>query len=232
MFREVEEPGQSYRAVDQESPYFDAGTFKLALKHIVQKAGSEPEIVKDVADADLDQVGHDEIIALRHRLEHESIQLAVELEEAGVHRFPGIILLTGSLIGPGKGIKRFVRLSLWRRRGSRRGSLICDQSCNGTFRVYGLRRGRRGPTRHGRTRFHGRCGITEQILVRCAGLSGAAYAHRKGETQHTNSMVPQDNLHRGLLWYTRLRLTCPTTGWACSVARTVPNVEAISNQFF
>jgi hypothetical protein len=119
MFREVEEPAQSYRAIDQEPPYFDAGTFKLALKHIVQKAGSEPEVGKDVADADLDQVGHDEIISLRHGLEHKSIDLAVELEDVRVHRFPGIILLTGPLIGPGKGIKRFVRLSLLRRRGRR-----------------------------------------------------------------------------------------------------------------
>ena len=108
MFRGVEEPGQSHRAIDQKPPHFDAGTFELALKHIVQKAWSEPEIGKDVADADLDHVGHNEIIALRHGLEHKSIDLAVELEDVGVHRFPGIILLTGSLFGPGKRVKRFV----------------------------------------------------------------------------------------------------------------------------
>ena len=54
MFRDIEEPGQSNRAVDQESPDFDAGAFNLALKHIVEKAGSKPEIVKDVTDANLD----------------------------------------------------------------------------------------------------------------------------------------------------------------------------------
>ena len=123
---EVEEPGQSCRAIDQEPPYFDAGTFDLALKHIVQKAGSEPEIGKDVADADLDQVGQDEIISLCHGLEHKSIELQVEFEDVGVHRFPGIILLTGSLIGPGKGINRFVRWSLWRRWGSRCRNLLRD----------------------------------------------------------------------------------------------------------
>ena len=113
MFREVEEPGQSYRAVDQEPPYFDAGTLHLALKHIVEKSGSESGDCKDVADADLDQVGHDEIISLRYGLKHESIELTVELEEAGVHRLPrDPYSLAGLLIGPGKWIKRFVRLSL------------------------------------------------------------------------------------------------------------------------
>ena len=66
-------------ALNAIKPYFDAGAFDLTLKHIVQKAGSEPEIGKDVADTELDQVGHDEIIALRHRLQHDVGTLALGL---------------------------------------------------------------------------------------------------------------------------------------------------------
>ena len=106
--RKIEEAGQSNRTIDQEPSHFDASAFDLALKYIVQKARSKSKIGKDVANANLDQVWHNKIIALRHRLQHKSIDLAVELEDIGIYCFPGIILVTISLVDTGKRVKRAI----------------------------------------------------------------------------------------------------------------------------
>ena len=58
FFARSKNPANPTVLLIKNRPYFDAGTFDLALKHIVQETGSELEIGKDVADADLDQIGH------------------------------------------------------------------------------------------------------------------------------------------------------------------------------
>src|SRR6185503_13663033 len=46
--------------IEQEAPRLDAGAFHLSLEDIVQEPLREPQIVENVAEADLNEIGDDE----------------------------------------------------------------------------------------------------------------------------------------------------------------------------
>src|SRR5439155_863863 len=65
----VEQAADTGGAVDEKARELAAGAHGLALQQAVHEPGHERDVVETVRDHDLDLVGHDEVIALRHRLE-------------------------------------------------------------------------------------------------------------------------------------------------------------------
>src|SRR5438093_448320 len=65
----VEEPAKTDRAVNQKAFHLKTRAFELSLEQIVEEARDEPNIMKEVADPALHDVGHDEVVAFRNRLQ-------------------------------------------------------------------------------------------------------------------------------------------------------------------
>jgi hypothetical protein len=81
---------------------------------MVDQAGWHAEIVEEVPEAVLRQVGEDGVPRGRHRFQDEPVELAVEGEHPAVKRFPGVVLLDdlvvvqrcdrGRYVGGGDGV--------------------------------------------------------------------------------------------------------------------------------
>src|SRR5262249_50333859 len=107
FFCQIQKSSVAYGRVQQEPPDLDAGSFDLALENIIHEPRNKAEIVKHVADADLNKIGHDEIVALGERLQCVLVQLAIELEHRRVERLPRIVLFPDAFISLRKRIERF-----------------------------------------------------------------------------------------------------------------------------
>ncbi len=76
------------RAIDQEAAQFGAEPLPVPLQEVVRELRHHVDVVEPVADHLLEQVGHDEVVALGDGLEHELVDVVVEVEHLLVVRLP------------------------------------------------------------------------------------------------------------------------------------------------
>src|SRR3972149_2211631 len=82
----------------------------LGLEQAVREPGHEADVVEAVCDHDLERLGHDDVVALGHRLEHVLVEVPVEVEHRLVEGLPGIVLLVD--LGGAPRLDLLLRLAL------------------------------------------------------------------------------------------------------------------------
>ncbi len=89
----VEQAAHAQRAVEQEARDGVEALAGLSLKQVVDQVDRQAAIVQRVVYRLLQQVGQNEVPALRDRLEQEFVELLVEPEDPAVHALPRVVVL-------------------------------------------------------------------------------------------------------------------------------------------
>ncbi len=84
--REVEDPADAERGVEQHPAEVVAELVELALQQAVDRRDEVLDVVEDVRDARADELRHDVDVGLRHRLHDGRVDGVVNLVERPVHR--------------------------------------------------------------------------------------------------------------------------------------------------
>ncbi len=109
--RDIENASDSSGRVDEKSSDFYPRALEFSLEQVVHHAWCHANVVKEIADADLDDIRNDEVVAFGDRLQYPAIKLPVEIEDLGIQRFPRVIFLDRRFTGLGKRIEWLVERS-------------------------------------------------------------------------------------------------------------------------